>query len=65
MTDTPQTIASTRQAISQDIQVSIKTDRTLVIELGKNTVVVLSPVEARALLAYLQHHHYYFQIERG
>jgi len=61
----PTTILSTRQHIGDELVLSIRTDRVLVIELGRNTVVFLSPTEARALLEYLQHHHYYFPIRKG
>ena len=60
----PTTIISTRQSIGGEIGLSIRTDRTLVIELGRNTHIIFSPVEAKELWLYLARHHYYFPTTR-
>ena len=60
MHEQPTTILSTRQHIGDELVLSIRTDRVLVLEAGRNTVLFFSPTEARELLEYLSGKHYYF-----
>ena len=56
LNDIPQVILGTKQAITDSISVSIRLDRTLVVELGKNVVLIFSADETLELLDYLQRH---------
>ncbi len=60
MHEPPTTILSTRQHIGDELVLSIRTDRVLVLEAGRNTVLFFSPVEARLILEYLTRHSFYF-----
>ena len=48
--------------MNTQFMVSIRTDRMLVMELGVNVVVYISPQEVAALIAYLERHKLFFQV---
>ncbi len=61
----PQAIAGTKEAINADIALSILLDRTLVIELARNTIVLFSPHEVTTVYDYLLRHMNLFHNQGG
>jgi hypothetical protein len=61
----PKTIFSTTVMLKDQLVVSIRTDRMLVVELGVNVVVMLSPQETALLLEYLDRHRKFFVRKAG
>lgn len=58
--EAPRTILGTKIRISDQITLSIRLDRTLVIEIGTGVVVIFSAEEAREITNYLSHFQRYF-----
>lgn len=61
----PKTIWSTKVMLCDGISISIRTDRTVAIELGKNVLVILSPQEAAELFKYLEQHKRFYTYKNG
>lgn len=58
-------IPGTKTALNADIALSILLDRALLVEIGRNVIVVLSAEETRLLLDYLRQHSAKFVIRKG
>ncbi len=58
--DFPRTIPGTRTRISEHITLSIRLDRTFVVELGKHVVIIFSAEEAQEVFGYLMRFRRYF-----
>ncbi len=65
MHNLPQAIAGTKEAINADIALSILLDRTLVIELARNAVILFSPDEVTRMHDYLRKHLSLFHKQGG
>lgn len=57
----PRRVPGSKQALSDNLTVSILIDRNVTLEVGKSVLVLLTSEEAAALLAYLQKHGNMFQ----
>lgn len=56
LNDIPGAIPGTKTAITDTITVSMRIDRTWVLEIGKNVVVIFSPDETEQVYTYLIRH---------
>lgn len=56
MNSIPRRIPGSKTSLSGDLTVSILIDRAMLLEVGKNVLLVLSAEEAAALYSYLQRH---------